>query len=77
MSPAFALLLLVCLRVAPCAASAAAPPSAPSSLYVDCSGGSDTSDGSAARPFLTLTRARDALAAGLSDPLTLNFGANG
>ena len=43
--------------------SADSVPGAGASLYVDCSGGSDAGDGSAARPFLTLTRARDALRA--------------
>ena len=52
--------LLLC-----CAGSAA---SAGASLYVDCSGGSDAGDGSAAHPFQTLSRARDALRA--LQPLT-------
>lgn len=59
MSRRTAIVLLLCC---PCAISAGPL------LYVDCSGGSDAGDGSAAHPFLSLTRARDALRA--LQPLT-------
>jgi hypothetical protein len=59
--------LLILLPGAPCAAVAPSA-DAGASLFVDCNGGSDAGDGSAARPFLSLTRARDALRA--LQPLT-------